>query len=278
MVTAFKNPKYLSDIRRASRPLKVNCNAGAIVAEEVGTFGSLEVWNMPEGIANIFSMPELEKKYRITYDSWEGYYIVHTERGQVRFNKDEQGLPYIDLNNSSAKAATELIQTVRGNYEGYTKKEVLQAKEARRGQGMIGSPSESDYKAMVSSNLIRNCDISPHDVSNARNMFGPQLEGIRGKTTRSKPDTVVEQYVAVPWDFVMRNKIITLSADVFFVDGIAFLLTLSRRIQFITVEHTPRRTAKQLVIHLKRVLQVYNRAGFTVRYVIMDGEFEKVKN
>ena len=80
---------------------------------------------------------------------------------------------------------------------------------------MIGSQSESDYKAMVSSNLIRNYDISPHDVSNACNMFGPQLEGIRGKTTRSKPDAVVEQYVAVPRDFGTRNKIITLSADVF---------------------------------------------------------------
>ena len=115
------------------------------------------------------------------YDSWEGYYIVHTEHGEVKFYKDEQGLPYIDLSSSSDQAATMLVQTVRGNYEGYTKKEVLQAKEARRGQGMIGSPSESDYKGMVSSNLIRNCDITPHDVSNARKMFGPQLQGVRGK-------------------------------------------------------------------------------------------------
>ena len=29
--------------------------------------------------------------------------------------------------------------------------------------------------------------------------------------------------------------------------------------------------------HIKRVLQVYDRAGFTVRYVMIDGEFEKVK-
>ena len=164
------------------------------------------MWYMPEGIANIFSMPELEKQYRITYDSWEGYYIVHTERGEVRFYKDEQGLPYIDLSSSGDHAATMLVETVRGNYEGYTKKEVLQAKKARRGQGMIGSPSESDYKGMVSSTLIRNCDITPHDVSNARKMFGPQLEGVRGKTTRGKPDPVVEQYITIPRDFVMRKK------------------------------------------------------------------------
>jgi hypothetical protein len=34
-----------------------------------------------------------------------------------------------------------LVQTVSRNYEGYTKKKVLQAREARRAQAMIGNPS-----------------------------------------------------------------------------------------------------------------------------------------
>ena len=63
-------------------------------------------------------MPELEKLYRITYDSWEGYYVVHTEHGEVRFYKDEQGLPYIDLTKSDENAATLLVQNVCKNYEG----------------------------------------------------------------------------------------------------------------------------------------------------------------
>ena len=63
-------------------------------------------------------------------------------------------MPYINLTKSDENAATLLVQTVRKNYERYTKKEVLQAKEARQGQGMIVSPIESDYKAMVSSNMI----------------------------------------------------------------------------------------------------------------------------
>jgi hypothetical protein len=65
----------------------------------------MKVWYIPNGIANIFSMQELEKLYRITYDSWEGYYVVHTPRGDVRFYKDEQGLPYIDLDKSEEEAA-----------------------------------------------------------------------------------------------------------------------------------------------------------------------------
>jgi hypothetical protein len=59
----------------------------------MGTYGKLKVWYLPGGIANIFLMHQLEKLYRITYDSWEGHYIVHTSRGAVKFYKDEQGLP-----------------------------------------------------------------------------------------------------------------------------------------------------------------------------------------
>ncbi len=70
----------------------------------------------------------------------------------MRFYKDKQGLPYLDLEESN-KAGTLLlmqhgggardenkevsvVQTARGNYEGYTKQEVLKAKEARRAQAM----------------------------------------------------------------------------------------------------------------------------------------------
>ena len=88
---------------------------------------------------------------------------------------------------------------------------------------------------------------------------------------------IAEEYVAFPKELVSRHKFISMATDVFFVDGIAFLLTVAIKLKFVTVEHTQVRTAKSLVKHIKRVLKVYNRAEFTVRYVMMDGEFEKVK-
>jgi hypothetical protein len=147
------------------------------------------VWYIPNGIANIFLMHELEKHYRITYDSWEGFYKVHTPRGTVKFHKDEQGLPFIDLDGSSQDTAkmlvqlgqhvtmaqtkgndehTMLVETVRGNFEGFTKNEVLRAKQARRAQAMMGNPSEKDYKGVVSNHLISNCPITVTDITNSR--------------------------------------------------------------------------------------------------------------
>ncbi len=43
-----------------------------------GMYGRLQVWHLPKEIANIFSMHELTKMYCIPYDSWDGYYMVHT--------------------------------------------------------------------------------------------------------------------------------------------------------------------------------------------------------
>ena len=110
-VTAFKSKEYLNDIHSVKRGVKINCNLGVMRTNQVGSYGSMNVWYIPDGIANIFSMNELEKKYRITYDSWDGYYIVHTASGEVRFYKDENGLPYIDLGESSEDAAAMLVQT-----------------------------------------------------------------------------------------------------------------------------------------------------------------------
>ncbi len=79
---------------------------------------------------------------------------MHTANGEVQFHKDENGLTYIDLGESSEDAVTMLVQTgledaahvfvqtVRQNYEGYPKKEILRAKEARRAMGLIGYPNK----------------------------------------------------------------------------------------------------------------------------------------
>ncbi len=68
---------------------------------------------------------------------------------------------------------------------------------------------------------------------------------------------MVTDYVAVPRTLVEANKVITLAADIFFVDSTAFLLTVGWRLKFVTAEHVPVRTATSLSKHIKQVLEVY---------------------
>jgi hypothetical protein len=149
-----------------------------------------------QGDANIFSMNELEKRHRITYDSWQGYYVVHTKNGEVRFYKDENGLPCIDLKNlledatsllvqtGSKEAAKVLVQTVRQNYEGYTRRMVLEAKEARRAMGMIGNPSKEDFKGMVRGNMVKNCPVTPDAINNNAPILALIYQACQGRQCR----------------------------------------------------------------------------------------------
>jgi hypothetical protein len=189
----------------------------------------------------------------------------------------QHGEEIVASRNGVVETGVWFVQTVRGNYEGFTKRKVVQAKEARWAQAMLGNPSKKDYKGMVSNNLIANCPITSSDVTNLRTIFGPDLASIRGKTVRHTPAPVVADYGVVPCGLVDANKVITLAADVFFINGMAFLLTISKRIKFVMTEHVPVRTALSLSKHLKCVLEVYGRAGFRVRTILMDGEFEKIK-
>lgn len=142
-VTAVKNKDLLKNIRRMEHELNVSCNTGVAKANQIGKLGKLQCWYKSDGIANILFQHQVEKKYRVIYDNWDGYYVVHHTTGAVKFCKDHQGLPYIDMVYSSYKAAILIVQTVHGNYaEVFTKKEVLQTKQARCQQGIMGMMSE----------------------------------------------------------------------------------------------------------------------------------------
>ncbi len=51
--------------------------------------------------------------------------------------------------------------------------------------------------------------------------------------------------MSVPRSIVEQNNMVTLAADVFFVDGIVFSITVLRQIKFIMAEHVTTCTAKK---------------------------------
>jgi hypothetical protein len=111
-VTIFKNDKYLKGVTNVREGIKIDCYARTVSTNLKGNYGRLKMWYLSDGIANIFSMHELEQLYCIMYNSWEGLYIIHTLRGEVSLHKDNQGLPFIDLDGLDDQAAVFLLQMV----------------------------------------------------------------------------------------------------------------------------------------------------------------------
>jgi len=115
--------EHLTNLRRVKGGgLVSRCNAGTTQTKMKGNFGNLELWYNPSGIANLLSFDKMEKDgYEFTYQTKRtgGRYVCHTPNGDVKFEKcNKLGFHYVDMR--SNEAAVCLLNTVGGNYEGYT--------------------------------------------------------------------------------------------------------------------------------------------------------------
>jgi hypothetical protein len=68
----FANKLLLTNVHDAPTPIWVRCNAGRIQLKQQGYFGNYPqhpVWYNPKGVANILSLANVTKHYRVTMDS-----------------------------------------------------------------------------------------------------------------------------------------------------------------------------------------------------------------
>jgi len=91
------NKKLLKNIRDAKKVLSLHCNAGIATVNKIGDLpGYGTVWFYEDGIANILSLNNVKKKYRVTYDSTAyDCFEVHKADGTKRvFQPSKKGLFY----------------------------------------------------------------------------------------------------------------------------------------------------------------------------------------
>ena len=112
------------------------------------------------------------------------------------------------------------------------------------------------------------------DIKNAELIFGKDLGAIMEKTTRSRPALVISDVILLPPEILKAHKEITLSADIFFVDGLPFFTSVSQHIRFVTVDRLIDQKGPTLVNALLRVLALYMKRGFVVAMCHMDNQFQ----
>jgi hypothetical protein len=161
-VDQIANPSLLSNTRIAKNPITVHCSNGLSYTNLEGNLGGMTVYHNPYGIANVLLLESIKGKHRVTYDSWDrdGVFKVHTKEGVVEFKPSEKGLHYHDTSEEDSNINHMLVNTVRENFEGRTKHDTAKAKEAQRLQGMVGNPTDREFKGMVREKLITNFPVT----------------------------------------------------------------------------------------------------------------------
>jgi len=108
-VDVFMNKKLLKNVHDARKPLSLHCNAGVATLNKLGDLaGYGTVWYYEDGIANILSLNNVKKKYRVTYDSTASdCFEVHRADGTKRvFKPSKKGLFYSSVNNDVVLVTT----------------------------------------------------------------------------------------------------------------------------------------------------------------------------
>ena len=82
-------------------------------------------------------------------------------------------------NENLNKDALTMVETVKKNMEGYTKREIQRAARARKVYKMMGRPSPNDFVKMV--DLFKDCPITRDDIQAANEIFGKDIGALKGK-------------------------------------------------------------------------------------------------
>ena len=81
----------------------------------------------------------------------------------------------------------------------------------------------------------------------------------------------------IPITILERYKLVTLTGDIMFVNGIRFMITKSRHIKFTTIQFIPSAKENNLFESILETKQIYRRRGFDVNIILMDGQFECIR-
>ena len=146
-----------------------------------------------------------------------------------------------------------LINIIWGIFEGFTKEGIYADKRACKSHRMVGHPSEKDFKSIVrktwsktdllltlTSLILTTCFVQTSLVPEERWYNRIRIGWL----------WIMLLYLRI---FGIKKVFITLVAYLMFVNGTQLLITKSHSIKFVTVEHIPTRTAKQLSKYFKRL-------------------------
>jgi len=292
-VDIFKSKRLLESIYQVEGPgLELLSNGNGIM--HTNTMATLRgygpVWFDERSMANILSFSNVRKKFPISISTGPNdpcpSILVHKKDGTTMcFKEYKMGLYVFDAGTSADNTYINhankpschysCLQTVESNLSLFTPREIKRANMARDLYRKIGRPSLADFVRYLDNNLIHNCSITSADAKRAHHIFGPDAAYLQGKTKRSRPNAAqLPPLLPVPIDIMQLHRNIHLCIDIFFINGVAFIHSISKHIQFRTIEPLQTVNYKALLNATNTIFNFYNARGFNIEYLHADHQFD----
>ncbi len=167
--------------------------------------------------------------------------------------------------------------TVEDNMSLFTKHQVASADLVCNLQAGLVYPSVPDLKWIVKANMLKDSPVTSQDVDVALKIWGASVALLKGKTVRHKPPLIMEDVIEVPKEIWQLHKRVTLTIDIFFVNGVPYFVTFSLRICFLLVMHLQNQKIETIFKALKAMHNNYLQRGFQIVFIKSDGKFKPME-
>ncbi len=107
----------------------------------------------------------------------------------------------------------------------------------------------------------------------ADKVFGPDVAPLQGKMVSCTPQYIDPAYVQILPEIISSYLNVIVVADLMFVNGLPFLVSISWNITLIMVSYMPSCTTADLCKGMMQIVLVYQRQGTTVTTVMVDNQF-----
>ena len=255
----------------------------------------LTVWYNKHSLANILTMKDTQRVARITMNTMVAPAIAAQKYGEddtiMVFEECEIGLYRHDTANiqtlkindehriNDEHSGFSFINTVEGNKEGFTQRQIEKANQAIALYHIIGRPVERKFYTILSGNHIMNCPITVEDARQAFHIYGPDVATLRGKMVRQTPKAIPDYipFKLTP-DLLKEFRQINLATDILFVQGHAHQHTICQQIKFSTIEQLKNMTKVEILKSLKKVITLYTTRGFSIEQIMADNQYECLRD
>ena len=137
-------------------------------------------------------------QYCVTYESDYETFIVHQEASalpdmKLRMHKSGLHLFYSeDINNLV------IMNTAEENMKSFTKRDVEGSKAARKLYDKLLYRSRAEFKWLIKSNQIKNCDVSVWNIDTAQDIWRMDISALKVNTVQGKPTVVALDRIKIP--------------------------------------------------------------------------------
>jgi hypothetical protein len=205
--------------------------------------------------------------------------LVHMPEQIVKFKQFSNGLYAMDPNDEKSfelyKKPYQFLATMEDNLKFLSKRQQKRAKQARELYEAMGTPTVDNLKVMIRMNLIKNNVVTTDNVNLATRAYGPDVSGIKDKTTRTKPMIVESNIVEIPDELLEIQQDLKVSMDGMTVNSLKFLTAISHDLYYRTSQYVVNPVVSVYKTCMDELLAVYKQGGFKITDIHCDNEFQK---